>query len=372
MMQKDAAVSRMTSRIAAVIAASLALGMPLGYFVVVCERETAVLEAKGVGYATQVSSMINAAPETWQLRTDRLETVITRASGLSSGERRRISDLAGKMLAAAPDAPTGPLLVRRVPLLDSGVTVGWLEIGRPLLPIWLRTGLVGLLGVAVAAGVFVTLRVLPLRALARSEDRFQAVAGSTSDAIVLADGAGRIDSWNRAAQILFHRQEAEVLGAPLSIAISDRSKDRFQALLGERLLGIAEPEVGASSVEVLGVRQDGEELPLEISLSRWSASDGVHLSCIMRDVTERHRSQAMLAERLRALEEALAQVKRLQGLVPICAWCKKIRNDRNYWQALDVYVAEHSEAEFSHGICPDCSAKLSQQVRDMAGGPGKE
>ena len=64
--------------------------------------------------------------------------------------------------------------------------------------------------------------------------------------------------------------------------------------------------------------------------------------------------QRRLAERVRELEAALADVKYLSGLLPICAYCKKIRNDQNYWQQVESYVSEHSEAQFSHGICPDC------------------
>ncbi|HXI83626.1 MAG TPA: response regulator transcription factor [Verrucomicrobiae bacterium] len=66
------------------------------------------------------------------------------------------------------------------------------------------------------------------------------------------------------------------------------------------------------------------------------------------------RLQAELAARVKELELALANVKLLQGLLPICCYCKKIRNDQNYWQQVDSYVADHSEAQFTHGICPDC------------------
>jgi response regulator RpfG family c-di-GMP phosphodiesterase len=64
--------------------------------------------------------------------------------------------------------------------------------------------------------------------------------------------------------------------------------------------------------------------------------------------------QQSLADRIKELEEALARGKQLRGLLPICAYCKKIRNDRNYWEQVEHYVAEHSEAQFSHSICPDC------------------
>jgi CheY-like chemotaxis protein len=68
--------------------------------------------------------------------------------------------------------------------------------------------------------------------------------------------------------------------------------------------------------------------------------------------------QRSLADRVRELEDALARVKHLQGLLPICSYCKKIRNDRNYWQQVEGYISEHSEAQFSHGICPECYARI--------------
>lgn len=62
------------------------------------------------------------------------------------------------------------------------------------------------------------------------------------------------------------------------------------------------------------------------------------------------------------LEEAMADVKKLSGLLPICASCKKIRDDKGSWQVLESYIADHSEADFSHGICPDCIKKLYPEV----------
>jgi phosphoserine phosphatase RsbU/P len=64
--------------------------------------------------------------------------------------------------------------------------------------------------------------------------------------------------------------------------------------------------------------------------------------------------QQRLGEQVRQLQDTLAQVKQLQGMLPICSYCKKIRDDRNYWQQVETYVAERSEARFSHSICPAC------------------
>ena len=71
--------------------------------------------------------------------------------------------------------------------------------------------------------------------------------------------------------------------------------------------------------------------------------------------------QEALAARVHDLENALSRVKRLQGLLPICSYCKKIRDDQNYWQQVEAYITEHSEAAFSHGICPDCYARVASQ-----------
>ena len=64
--------------------------------------------------------------------------------------------------------------------------------------------------------------------------------------------------------------------------------------------------------------------------------------------------QQTLAARVDELQQALSNVKRLSGLLPICAYCKKIRNSEDYWMQVERYLAEHSEADFTHGICPDC------------------
>jgi DNA-binding response OmpR family regulator len=70
--------------------------------------------------------------------------------------------------------------------------------------------------------------------------------------------------------------------------------------------------------------------------------------------------QKSLAGRINELEEALAKVKQLQSLLPICSYCKKIRDEQNYWQRVDSYITEHANVQFSHGICPDCYLEVVQ------------
>ena len=58
------------------------------------------------------------------------------------------------------------------------------------------------------------------------------------------------------------------------------------------------------------------------------------------------------------LQNALERIKKLQGLIAICSYCKKIRDDKGYWNQLEAYIERYSDAEFSHGMCPECSDKL--------------
>ena len=71
--------------------------------------------------------------------------------------------------------------------------------------------------------------------------------------------------------------------------------------------------------------------------------------------------QQSLAQRVRELQSALDMVNKLSGLLPICSYCKRIRKEENRWQQLEVFLSEHSEAEFSHGICPDCLQRARKE-----------
>jgi hypothetical protein len=75
------------------------------------------------------------------------------------------------------------------------------------------------------------------------------------------------------------------------------------------------------------------------------------------DITARKAAEAEREKLIAQLQDALARVKTLSGLVPICAWCKKIRDDGGFWKEVEVFVQSHSDATFSHGVCPDCRAK---------------
>jgi hypothetical protein len=90
---------------------------------------------------------------------------------------------------------------------------------------------------------------------------------------------------------------------------------------------------------------------MQSQLNKIAAELQVEIEC-------RKRAEAEKEQVISELKSALAQVKSLSGLLPICSSCRKIRNDNGYWSQIETYIVEHSDAEFSHGICPECLKKL--------------
>lgn len=74
--------------------------------------------------------------------------------------------------------------------------------------------------------------------------------------------------------------------------------------------------------------------------------------------------QRNLFDRVKELEDALARVNQLQGMLPICSYCKQIRDDQNYWHKVESYISSHADIKFSHGICPDCYARVSLDLEE--------
>jgi PAS domain S-box-containing protein len=108
------------------------------------------------------------------------------------------------------------------------------------------------------------------------------------------------------------------------------------------------------------LRKDGTKRFVEssVSLLRDLKGEGIGFRGIVRDITERKLAEAEREKLIHEIQDALAQIKKLSGLLPICASCKKIRDDKGYWNQIESYIRDHSEAEFSHGICPECMKKL--------------
>ncbi|MGR3317608.1 MAG: response regulator [Candidatus Anammoxibacter sp.] len=86
------------------------------------------------------------------------------------------------------------------------------------------------------------------------------------------------------------------------------------------------------------------------------------LRCKVKIFLRLYNQEKQLEKMVNDLQKSLAEIKTLEGFLPICAWCKKIRNDEGYWDQVEDYIKERTNAEFTHGICPACSEKLAGQL----------
>jgi diguanylate cyclase (GGDEF)-like protein/PAS domain S-box-containing protein len=132
-----------------------------------------------------------------------------------------------------------------------------------------------------------------MQALRQSEARFRSVTESATDAIIAADSQGRIVSWNLAAARLYGYAPAEAIGQPVTMLVPERDRARTAELMRD----ISSPESAdrmATPIELTGRRHDGVEIPVEISIGSWQVGDERHFSGIVRDITDRKRTEGQL------------------------------------------------------------------------------
>lgn len=100
--------------------------------------------------------------------------------------------------------------------------------------------------------------------------------------------------------------------------------------------------------------KDGSIIDVELSNNGIVYRGLKLIFCICRDVTKRNQATQEREKLVTELQDALAEIKTLQGILPLCLYCKKIRDDKGYWEKVDVYITKHSQADISHSICPQC------------------
>ncbi len=190
-----------------------------------------------------------------------------------------------------------------------------------------------------------------------SEIKFRRVAESAKDAIITVDQAGKIAFCNTAATNMFGYPAGKLIGKPISILMPQRFRAAHERGMA-RVVASGKSRLINETVELFGITKGGREFPVELSLSTWQSGDETFYTGMIRDISERKQHEKELNRLVTSLKKSLAKVRQLSGLLPICAACKKIRDDKGYWNQIEAYIRDHSEAEFSHGICPECSQKL--------------
>lgn len=192
-----------------------------------------------------------------------------------------------------------------------------------------------------------------------ARSRLAAIVESSHDAIIGLSLEGLIVSWNTGAEAIFGHSFEDVIGRPSSVLLAPGQTDEMPTILRELKQGRA-----VRDFEGVRATKEGGTVQLAVSVSPIKNSFGriIGASMIARDINEQKRHEQEREHLIAELQSALAHVKTLSGLLPICACCKKIRDDQGYWTQVEVYLMARSTAEFTHGICPECDQQYRARL----------
>lgn len=187
-----------------------------------------------------------------------------------------------------------------------------------------------------------------------TEARFRALAHHSRDIVSLLDAQGRLLFNSSAAERISGFSVEELAGIDTFTFI--HPDDRAAVQTGfNHVLTVASASM---TVQYRYRHKSGGWTWMEATASNHLDDPEVRgVVATSRDISERKRAEEERERLLAALQEALAKVKTLTGLLPMCAWCKSVRDDKGYWERIDKYVTTHTDASITHALCPACAAE---------------
>jgi PAS domain S-box-containing protein len=214
------------------------------------------------------------------------------------------------------------------------------------------TSLFMLLGILFIAPIFESTRERET-ALQRNEARYRNLVDTAQEGIWSMDKEGKTTFANRRMAEMLGYTPEEMLGRPVADFVHGDGSSVVSGILERRSRGVRE------QYDHRLFRKDGSEIWGLISAAPIQDEKGKFVGAfsMITDITQRKKMEAEREVMVESLKEALANVKTLRGLLPICASCKKIRDDKGYWNQIEGYISVRTNAEFSHSICPECRDK---------------
>ena len=185
---------------------------------------------------------------------------------------------------------------------------------------------------------------------------YQAPAG-----FLMMDEGGNIIFVNRLVKKMFNYRKEELIGQPIEVLIPERfRKEHVSQRTG--FIKVPSGRKMGKGRHLFAKKKDGREFPVEVGLGYSHNQNSMLVSAVIIDISRQLEVERQREKLIAELKEALTKVKKLSGLLPICAGCKNIKDDTGYWTRIEAYIHDHSEAEFSHGLCPDCAKKLYPEL----------
>lgn len=201
--------------------------------------------------------------------------------------------------------------------------------------------------------------------LGNSETQLRAILENSLDPIAVSHN-GIHQYVNPAYLRMFGYHDAgDLLGKSVLNVIAPDERLAIQRRVERRTCG----EAVENSYETRGLRADGGNIDMEVHVSTYRLQNELLSLVILRDITGRKRALQEKEHLISELRDALSKVKLLHGLLPTCAGCHKIRNEEGEWEEMETYISEHSDVDFSHGLCPNCAKRLYPEVFDTESDP---
>lgn len=281
----------------------VALITPLGYFNIEFRALSSETLTTAVIKGEMAGQVINSVPDMWKYQVLRLEEILAHHSHHMDAEHVVIVDRENNVVVQQGQPPSWPVLSRSVGLFESGTAIGRLEVSHSLRGLLVETGAAALVGLALAALVFLALRTLPLRllnrtfdALSREKERAQVTLHSIGDAVITTDEAQRIEFMNPAAEQLTGWSDEEARGQPLAAVFRIIDELTEQAMESPLKKALAEKCIVPLAKHTVLIRRDGQltavsDSAAPIILPRGEVVGGV---LVFRDVTvERSLSEKL-------------------------------------------------------------------------------
>jgi PAS domain S-box-containing protein len=200
-------------------------------------------------------------------------------------------------------------------------------------------------------------------ALKQSNQKFEAITSVSPDGIGILSLDGKIQLISDKL-IKMHGYSIEKTDEYLGRAVFDFIDPSSHKVLIDNIHKVLAGEKDHKLTEYLAIRKDNSRFYIDVNSTVLRDSNGnpTGILYVERDITEHKQAEEERERLISELQKALSEVKKLSGLLPICSSCKKIRDDKGYWNQIESYIRDHSEAEFSHGICPECVEKLYPDI----------
>ncbi|KAA3610219.1 MAG: PAS domain S-box protein [Calditrichaeota bacterium] len=192
----------------------------------------------------------------------------------------------------------------------------------------------------------------------------RSIIESAPTAMIVIDENGIITLTNKQTENYFGYSRGELIGNQFEILMPEKFR-KNHAVLRKGFLDNPETRAMGVGRDLYAIRKDSSLFPVEIGLNPINTQNGMVVLATILDITKRKADEHEREKLIIELEDALAKIKTLKGLIPICSNCKKIRDDKGFWNQIEEYITKHSEAMFSHGICPDCTTDLYGDLDDI-------